>query len=149
MKSIYKILAKVKKSSLLVVLCLLCSMAFIGCDSDLKDGDWDPIQVTVNGSECKSSIYKVATAGGEYKISSKNYGALWLNIVRENGKIVWHPAYDDRALHLKAEWYSAEFDNIGNIVVTIQSKEESAEPRSLTFDVERGDAFGHITLLQE
>lgn len=147
MKSIYKILAKVKKSSLLVVLCLLCSMAFVGCDS--KDGDWDPIQITVNGSKCKSSTYKVAAAGGEYKISSKNYGALWLNTVKENGKIVWEPAYDDRALHLTAEWYSAEFDDKGNIVVTIQSNEQSSESRSLTFDVERGDAFGHITLLQE
>lgn len=143
------------KNKLLIAFCLLSSIAFTGCKESL-DGDWDPIQITVNGKRCKSTTFKVEADGGEYKIFSKNYGELWLNGVIENGNRVW-PVYLDpenydwnyRNIHLEKEWYEIQYDNSGNIVVSIMAKEKSAASRTLSFEVEYGDAFGSISLLQE
>ncbi len=138
------------KAKLIVLLSLLCSIAFVGCES--KDGDWDPIEITVNGNRYKKSTFKVAQSGGEYKLFSKNYGELWLNEVKENGNKVWPKDYewsDYKKIHLATEWYDVHYDESGNIVVSISPKEAESEARSLTFMVECGDAFGNITLLQE
>ena len=138
------------KNKLIISLCLLCSIAFIGCDEE--DGKWDPIQITVNGNRCKSSTYKVSADGGEYKIYSKNYGELWLNAVEEDGKTVWPEEYDwsnYKNIHLAKEWYEIQYDSSGNIAVNIKAKEKASDSRTLKFEVECGDAFGSITLLQE
>ena len=138
------------KNKLIISLCLLCSMVFIGCDEE--DGKWAPIQITVNGNRCKSSTYKVSADGGEYKIYSKNYGELWLNAVKENDKIVWPEKYDSshyKNIHLTKEWYEIQYDSSGNIVVNINAKEKASASRTLKFEVECGDAFSSITLLQE
>lgn len=138
------------KNKLLIILCLLGSIAFIGCDAE--DGKWDPIQITVNGNRCKSSTYKVSADGGEYKIYSKNYGELWLNAVMEDNNRVWPVEYDwsnYKNIHLTKEWYEIRYDSTGNIVVNIKAKEKAATSRTLAFKVECGDAFGSITLLQE
>lgn len=138
------------KNKLLISLCLFCSIAFIGCDEE--DGKWDPIQITVNGNKCKSSTYIVSADGGEFKIYSNNYGELWLNAVMENGNRVW-PEENDwsnyRNIHMTKEWYDIQYDSNGNIVVNIKAKEKSAASRTLKFEVECGDAFSSITLLQE
>lgn len=139
------------KNQLFIALCMLCSFAFIGC-GDPVDGDWDPIQITVNGERCKTSTYKVSADGGEYCIYSKNYGGLWLNAVSENGTVVWPENYDwsDYVnIYLTKDWYEVTYDKNGNIVVIIHAKEKSVPSRTLTFSVECGDAFGSITLLQE
>lgn len=140
------------KNKSLVALCLLCSIAFTGCDKVLEDGKWSPIQITVNGDRCKSHTYKVPTDGGEYKIYSSNYGELWLNAVMEDKKKVWSEDdnwSDYRNIHLEREWYEIQYDDKGYIVVNINAKEKSATSRTLEFGVECGDAFGSITLLQE
>lgn len=140
------------KNKLLVALCLLGSIAFTGCDKELEDGKWSPIQITVNDKKCKSATYKVSTDGGEYKIYSSNYGELWLNAVMEDKKIVWPENYDwsdYRNIHLKKEWYEIQYDDKGYIVINIQPKEHESISRSFTLQVECGDAFGSITLLQE
>lgn len=136
----------------IIMLCLLGCVVFMGCDSNRLDGDWPSIQITVNGDKCKSTTFKVAADGGEYKIFSKNYGSLWLNDVKENGITVWPENYDwsdFKNIHLAKEWYEIQYDNSGNIVVNINPKEKTAVSRTLTFAVECGDAFGSITLLQE
>lgn len=140
------------KNKLLIALCLLGSITFIGCDKVIEDGKWAPIQITVNGNSCKSSTYNVSTDGGEYKIYSQNYGELWLNAVTENGIRIWPENYDwsdYRNIHLKKEWYELQYDDSGNIVVNIDAKEKATASRTLTFHVECGDAFGSITLSQE
>ncbi len=137
------------KNTFYIALILLCSFPIIGCEP--KDGGWDPIQITVNGNRCKSATYKVPAEGGEYRISSRNYGGLWLNDVRENGTVVWPENYDwsdYKNINLTGEWYEVTYDK-DDIVVSIHAKGKSVESRSLTFSVECGDAFGHITLLQE
>ena len=139
-----------QKSKLLIALCFLCSTAFIGCVEE--DGKWAPIQITVNGNRCKSSTYKVSADGGEYKIYSKNYGELWLNAVKEGDSRVWPEEYDwsnYKNIHLTKEWYEIQYDSSGNIVVNIKAKEKTDNSRTLRFEVECGDAFGSITLLQE
>ena len=140
------------KNKLILALSLMCSVTFSGCDSEELDGKWDPIQVTINGNKCKSSTFKVPAEGGEYKIYSKNYGELWLNSVIENGNTVWPENYnwsDYKNIHLTREWYEIQYDDSGNIVANISSKEKTAPSRSLEFKIEAGDAFGHVTLLQE
>ena len=140
------------KNKLILALSLLCSVTFSGCDSEELDGKWDPIQVTINGNKCKSSTFKVPAEGGEYKIYSKNYGELWLNSVIENGNTVWPENYnwsDYKNIHLTGEWYEIQYDDNGNIVANISSKEKTAPSRNLKFEIEVGDAFGHVTLLQE
>lgn len=138
------------KNKILILLCIFSSIAFIGCDEE--DGKWDPIQITVNGNKCKSSTYIVSADGGEFKIYSNNYGELWLNAVMEDGNRVW-PEENDwsnyRNIHMTKEWYDIQYDSNGNIVVNIQAKEKSAASRALRFEVECGDAFSSITLLQE
>lgn len=138
------------KNKLLIALYLLCSIAFVGCEE--VDGKWDPIQITVNGERCKASTYKVSADGGEYKIYSKNYGELWLNAVMADGNRVWpveHDWLNYKDIHLTKDWYELQYDSTGNIVVNIKAKEKSAASRTLRFEVECGDAFGSITLLQE
>lgn len=140
------------RNKFFVALTLLCATAFTGCKKELLDGDWPPIQITVNGKECKSCTYVVPETGGEYKIYSKNYGGLWLLSVTENDTKVWPEGYDwsnFQEIHLTGEWYEVQYDDIHNIVVTINPKESSTAPRSLDFRVEVGDAFGHVTLVQE
>ncbi len=150
MKSLLIKLTIMLKNKLLIFLCLLGSIAFIGCDAE--DGKWDPIQITINGNRCKSSTYKVSADGGEYKIYSQNYGELWLNVVMEDDNRVWPEEYDwsnYKNMHLTKEWYEIRYDSTGNIVVNIKAKENSTASRALRFEVECGDAFGAITLLQE
>lgn len=122
------------------------------CSFVAEDGDWDPIQITVNGNKCKSSTYAIPVSGGEYKIFSKNYGSLWLNTVKENGLIIW-PKYNEvldfKDINLTDEWYKVKYDETGNIVVDIEPIDNEVMMRSLTFDVQHGDAFGSITLQQE
>lgn len=142
------------KNKLFLTLCLLCSVTFSGCDSEKEelDGKWPPIQITINGKKCKSSTFKVPAEGGEYKIYSKNYGELWLLSVKEDGNTVWPENYDwsdYKNIHLTREWYEIQYDDSGNIVANISSKEKTAPSRSLEFKIEAGDAFGHVTLLQE
>lgn len=108
--------------------------------------------ITVNGNICKSSTYAIPVSGGEYKIFSKNYGSLWLNTVKENGLIIWPKYYevlDFKDINLTDEWYKVKYDETGNIVVDIEPIDNEVMMRSLTFDVQHGDAFGSITLQQE
>jgi len=148
MKSLMKLLS-LRYGCLL----LLGSIVFVACDGCIEeDGKWDPIQITVNGNKCKSSTFQVPASGGEFRIYSKNYGSLWLLAVRENGDVVWPENYewsDFKNIHLTKEWYEVQYDESGNIVVNIQPKETSVSPRSISFEVECGDAFGSITLSQE
>lgn len=138
-----------KTKFLLAVTLLLSSFSFVACDD--PDGKWDPIQITVNGSKCKSSTYKVPANGGEFKISSKNYGSLWINSVKENGKTVWPEEGDDwteyKNLHVTKDWCEIKYET--DLIVNIHPQNDNSPSRSLTFDVECGDAFGSITLLQE
>lgn len=140
-----------KQNRLILILGLfLSAIVFAGCDEE--DGKWDPIQITVNGKKCKSSTYNVPASGGEYKIISKNYGSLWLNAVLENRNVVW-PENGDwsdyKNIHLTNDWYEIRYDESGNIVVNIQAKDNSISSRGISFEVECGDAFSSITLLQE
>lgn len=143
-----------KRNKIMLLLgLLLSSIVFSGCKKGDDDiiGLWDPIEITVNGNECKSSTYEVASTGGVYKIYSKNYGSLWLNAVKEDGKYVWPKSADDldyRNIHLTTEWYDVQYDTSGNIVVNIQPKENYTSSRSLTFELEAGDAFDTISLVQ-
>ena len=142
------------KNKLFLALSLLCFVTFSGCDSDEEEvaGKWDPIQITINGNKCKSSTFKVPVEGGEYKIYSNNYGELWLNSVEENVNTVWPEDYDwsdYKNIHLTGEWYEIQYDDNGNIVANISSKEKTTPSRNLTFHIEVGDAFGYVTLLQE
>lgn len=130
----------------------LSPIILTGCSFVAEDGDWDPIQITVNGNICKSSTYAIPVSGGEYKIFSKNYGSLWLNTVKENGLIIWPKYYevlDFKDINLTDEWYKVKYDETGNIVVDIEPIDNEVMMRSLTFDVQHGDAFGSITLQQE
>ena len=142
------------KNKLFLALSLLCFVTFSGCDSDEEEveGKWDPIQITINGNKCKSSTFKVPVEGGGYKIYSNNYGELWLNSVEENVNTVWPEDYDwsdYKNIHLTGEWYEIQYDDNGNIVANISSKEKTTPSRNLTFHIEVGDAFGYVTLLQE
>ena len=70
----------------------------------------------------------------------------------EDDNKVWPEEYDwsnYKDIHLTKEWYDIQYDSNGNIVVNIKAKEKSAVSRTLRFEVECGDAFGSITLLQE
>ncbi len=139
------------KNKFLLGLCLLTSVVFTGCEQNENDGDWDPIQITINGIQSKT-IHKVPAAGGQFKIFSKNYGSLWLNSVQENDKVVWpkdNNWSDFKNINLASDWYKVQYDEAGNIVVDVQPKSEDVPSRSLKFAVECGDAFSSITLLQE
>lgn len=143
----------IMKKKFIFALGILLSITFTGCDDEKEVvGEWDPIQITVNENICKSSTFEVSADGGEYRIYSKNYGELWLNAVIEEGKIVWAEEYDwsnYKNIHLTKEWYEVTYDNSNNIVVNIHAKEKESSARSLTLNVECGDAFGSITLLQK
>ena len=75
-----------------------------------------------------------------------------MNAVKENDKIVWPEKYDwsdYKNIHLTKEWYEIQYDSSGNIVVNINAQEKASASRTLKFEVECGDAFSSITLLQE
>lgn len=143
-----------KRNCLLLTLGVLLSvLAMSGCDvlDPALDGKWDPIQITVNGSRCKASTYRVPAEGGEFSLYSANYGSLWLNEVKENGRTVWSDNYnwqDYRSIHLTTDWYEVQYDHEGKLVVIISPIGATHTPRSLRFEVECGDAFGSITFEQ-
>ena len=131
---------------------LLCLPLFVGCsEEELKDGDWPPIQFMVNETQCKKNTFNVSPEGGEYKLYSKNYGILWLMGIDEDSNPVWPTADsnpDFMKIHLERGWYEVQYDEQGNIVVSILPLSEEVSSRSLRFQVECGDAFGSFTFMQ-
>lgn len=66
-----------------MALCLIGSIAFTGIYRMRQGGKTErrrlgPYSDNREWKRINLPIYKVATAGGEYKIHSKNYGRLWL-----------------------------------------------------------------------
>lgn len=141
------------KSKLIIALSFIVSMlAFSGCDNELKDGDWPPIQIIINGEICKAKEYAIPAEGGTFRIFSKNYGSLWLNAVSENDNHVWPEGYDWSDylnIHLTKTWYELRYDGGGQIVVDIQPIEPNSRQRTLLLELECGDAFGSIKLVQQ
>lgn len=141
------------KRFLLTASILLGLSLLAGCKHEALDGDWPAIKVTINGKYHKPATYEVSPEGGEYKVYSKNYGSLWLCTIWENGEVVWpdkdDPRYNFRDIHLVGKWYEVQYDAEGNLVVKIQSKDDDAESRSLTFELESGDAFKTLIFEQK
>lgn len=144
---------RIKKTFFIASL-LLGSVALAGCsdEKELRDGEWPPIQFTVNEVQCKTSVYKVGPDGGEYKVSSSNYDNFWINSIWEDSLLMWPEGGNPRPsleAHLTTDWYEVQYDIKCNLVVSIQPKTKDSPSRSLQFRMQSGDGFGTITLSQE
>lgn len=127
---------------------LVSSITFVSCGDDDIVGIWDPIQTTVNGEYCKSGVFKVPAEGGVYNISSNNYGTPRLNGISENDKSVdCSSLFSDTTLTLVKEWYKVNCHK--EFSVTIAAKENGTPSRKLELEIQCGDAYGSLTLLQE
>lgn len=145
------------KRFLFATLALLTMVGIWSCGNDDEKeiiGNWPPIKVTVNGTECGSIPFlDVPAEGGVFRIFSENYGSLWLTVIRENEIVVVWPAKEEdmadyKNIHLTKDWYEVKYDETGNIVVTIQPLTNGSS-RSLYIGLEAGDAFGGVTLTQK
>ena len=140
------------KKLIFTLACIVSSAMLVSCGDDFVDGNWDPIEITVNGIKCKSNVCEVPANGGVFKIFTKNYGSPWLNEVDENGKRVWPidgSWTDYKDIDLKGDWYSVQYDKSGNIMVTIMHKVADTPERNIKFYLECGDSFGEISLVQK
>lgn len=142
----------IKKTILAFAALLMAVFSFAGCEkNNTIEGIWPEIQVTVNGQLVKDHKYEVSVMGGVYKISSKNYGSLWLYEIRENGTIVWPEGgiwttYPD--IDLVGDWYKVVCDEEENFVVTIAQLPDGVNSRTLEFSLEFGDAFSQVKFYQ-
>lgn len=135
------------KTRLYIALTILCSIIVFGCDS--KD-DYS-IQITVNGFECKPSSFSVPADGGIFEIFSPNYGLLWLNAIKKEGKIVYDQKFNSASYlytHVTGDWYEVYYDAADEIVVKIQPN-NGVTTRSISLELQHGDVFRTITFLQD
>ena len=116
---------------------------------EAEDGNWSPVELTVNGSRYRKTVYKVPAKGGEYRLNSKNYGSLWLCCVYENDSRQWYaeaPAMQREGY--ESSWYRVYYDEDKNIVVSIDDKEEDEPERGFEIGMAIGDASTSLTLKQ-
>lgn len=129
-------------------------MFFSSCSSTSEDpiGIWAPIKKTVNGTYIKGNDFNVPKEGGTYKIYSQNYGSPWLTQVSVNKQTIWPDEGDDwlkfREIHLVGDWYELQYDTDGNIVAQIKPRTDEETSRTLSLDLQCGDAFGAILFIQ-
>ncbi|MCF0201926.1 MAG: hypothetical protein HUK08_01040 [Bacteroidaceae bacterium] len=137
--------------TLFAIFSIVAAIAFSSCTK--ADGDWDDIEVTVNGQYCESETLDVPAEGGVYVISSRNYGALWILKIQESAGKVWPEKYDWsdwRNIDLTTDWYNVKCNASGEAVVTIKPKaKDAADSRMLAFEFEYGDVFTWFALIQK
>lgn len=123
-------------------------IAFSSCDN--KDGDWAPIEVTIDGKYIKKNTINVPTEGGTYVMTSRNYGVPWLINIMLDGKFllnddfVWHD-YADKGLTF--DWLHLETSQQKGYTITFQPNTTTTD-RTAQFKLEYGDAFGSFTFVQ-
>ena len=64
------------KTLIFTLACIVSSAMLVSCGDDFLNGNWDPIEITVNGIKCKSNVCEVPANGGVFKIFTKNYGSF-------------------------------------------------------------------------
>lgn len=135
-----------------ILLALICSVAlcgFTGCD-DNKDGDWGPLNYTINGKKYDKPTYKVAAEGGTFTIHGKsNTGCPWLNTILYNGEYVWNVNDDPmkEQYDISGEWYNVRYVRKDVIEIIIQPN-TTKDSRSVLLDLQAGDSFADITFEQ-
>lgn len=131
------------------IISVFFSIAFSSCDS--KDGDWDPIEVTIDGKYIKKNTIDVPTEGGTYVMTSRNYGVPWLVNIMMDGKFLWD--YDDirhdyAEKGLTFDWLHLETSQQKGYTITFQANTTTTD-RTAQFKLECGDAFGSFIFVQK
>lgn len=131
-------------------LLLFTTMFCLGsCDS--KDGDWAPIEMTIDEKYVKKNTIEVPAEGGTYVMSSRNYGVPWLLGIELDGNRLLsedYPMVGYSENVITHDWLNCTIDNQKGYTITIKPNLTCAD-RTIRFELECGDAFGAFTFVQK
>ncbi len=140
---------KIKSVFLMMLMLAVASMMLISCDKDRPLGDWDPMEWDdQSGLETIDNVYQIPASGGTYKMVCKNYGAFWINGIKEDERVVVSSLEADNFMDIKGSWSQAQSVK-GELILTIDPLDEATESRRLEVFLESGDAFYTFHFLQK
>lgn len=120
-----------------ILLLIIFATTFVACESEGKDGDWDPMKWETNVSNINKNKIEVPNEGGVYVIKCTNYKSFWINALSENGESL-QISYEDKKI--EREWYSIRIDDGNTMTVSILSN-SSDDNRTLKIGIQAGNAF--------
>lgn len=120
-----------------ILLLIIFATTFVACESEGKDGDWDPMKWEANVSNINKNKIEVPNEGGVYVIKCTNYKSFWINALSENGESL-QISYEDKKI--EREWYSIRIDDGNTMTVSILSN-SSDDNRTLKIGIQAGNAF--------
>lgn len=141
------------------ILAAMTALFMIGtsCESVLKDGAWDPIEMD------KPEVH-FTSDGGEETVTAKNYSGWWINGGYEdfqnvNGQweyvnYIYAGSTDGQEAYtydiLDGGWYHASVPNKGrsNQLIISVDPNYTAKPRQAYIAMEAGDAFTTVKIYQ-
>lgn len=135
----------------LTVFLLLLTAAIGTSCYNAKDGDWDPIELTIDGKYIKKNTIDVPADGGTYVMSSRNYGVPWVLNIAIDGSNLWPEGYvmaDFPENGITYDWLYYKHDTKNGHTIKLEPNLTSAD-RIVKFDLECGDAFATFTFIQK
>lgn len=120
-----------------ILLLIIFATTFVACESEGKDGDWDPMKWETNVSNINKNKIEVPNEGGVYVIKCTNYKSFWINALSENGESLQISYADEK---IEREWYSIRIDDGNTMTVSILSN-SSDDNRTLKIGIQAGNAF--------
>ena len=137
------------KSVFLMMLMLAVASMMISCDKETIDGNWPRMQWdNQSGLETIDNVYQIPASGGTYKMVCKNYGAFWINGIKEDEIVVVTSLEADNFMDVKGSWSRAQSVK-EELILTIDPLDEATESRRLEVYLESGDAFYTFYFLQK
>lgn len=118
-----------------ILLLIIFATTFVACESEEKDGDWEPMKWETNVSNINKNKIEVPNEGGVYVLKCTNYKSFWIDALFENGEFL--PIYEDK---IEREWYSIKIDDGSTMTVSILSN-SSDDNRTLKIEIQAGNVF--------
>ena len=120
-----------------ILLLIIFATTFVACESEEKDGDWEPMKWETNVSNINKNKIEVPNEGGVYVIKCTNYKSFWINALSESGESL---PIDNEDEKIEREWYFIKINDGNTMTVSILSN-SSDDNRTLEIGIQAGNAF--------
>lgn len=126
------------KKILLPLSSIIFGAAFVACESESIDGDWEPMKWETNVPiKNEKHIIEVPISGNTYIFKCKNYTSFWVYALHENGKNI--PINPEDSEIVTGEWYSINIKD-NTMTVSISSNNNDYN-QILNLGIQAGNAF--------
>lgn len=120
-----------------ILLLIIFATTFVACESEEKDGDWEPMKWETNVSNINKNKIEVPNEGGVYVLKCTNYKSFWINALSESGESL---PIDNEDEKIEREWYSIKINDGNTMTVSILSN-SSDDNRTLEIGIQAENAF--------